>query len=207
MADVIRLKDITVFGFYGVSPAEREVGQKIQIDLEIHCDLSAACRSDSLQDTINYESIYGKVMEVVGGEKRYRLLESLGDEIVSAVVESFPVSRVEIRLRKLNLPFPTIFPYVEVFLARRATPLAVAVARPTGDDRIRRIGIEPGTPRGACAVGRARAGSTGSARVNALSSLYESEPDGIRARRVSSMPWRKLSLYFPRAFVRANAID
>jgi dihydroneopterin aldolase len=74
----------------------------------------------SLQDTINYESIYGKVMEVVGGEKRYRLLESLGDEIVSAVVESFPVSRVEIRLRKLNLPFPNNLSYVEVFLARDA---------------------------------------------------------------------------------------
>ena len=73
MSDVIKLKDITVFGFYGVSPAEREVGQKIQIDLDLHSDLSAACRSDSLADTINYESIYSKVMEVVGGERRFCL--------------------------------------------------------------------------------------------------------------------------------------
>ena len=123
MADVIRLKDITVFGFYGVSPAEREVGQKIQIDLDIHCDLSAACRSDSLQDTINYESVYGKVMEVVGSDKRYRLLESLGDEILASIIEAFPVSRVEIRLRKLNLPFPNNLSHVEVFLARDAPVL------------------------------------------------------------------------------------
>jgi hypothetical protein len=34
--------------------------------------------------------------------------------------EAFPVSRVEIRLRKLNLPFPNNLSYVEVFLARDA---------------------------------------------------------------------------------------
>jgi dihydroneopterin aldolase len=120
VADIIRLQDITVFGFYGVSPAEREVGQKIQIDLEIHADLSRACRSDSLHDTINYESVYSKVMEIVGGEKRYRLLEALGEEICVAVLESFPVSRIEIRLRKLNLPFPNHLSHVEVVLAREA---------------------------------------------------------------------------------------
>jgi len=120
VADVIRLKDITVFGFYGVSPAEREVGQKIQIDVEIHTDLAEACRSDSLHDTINYESVYSRIMEVVGGEKRYRLLEALGDEICAAIIESFPVSRIEIRLRKLNLPFPNNLSYVEVCLVREA---------------------------------------------------------------------------------------
>ncbi len=120
MADVIRLKDITVFGFLGVSPAEREVGQKIQIDLDVHADLSRACRSDSLQDTINYESIYSKVIEIVGGDKRYRLLEAIGDEICAAVIAGFPVSRVEIRLRKLNLPFPNQLSHVEVILVREA---------------------------------------------------------------------------------------
>jgi dihydroneopterin aldolase len=120
VGDVIRLKDITVFGFYGVSPAEREVGQKIQIDLEIHADLARACRSDSLHDTINYESVYSKVMEVVGGDKRYRLLEALGEEICVAVLESFPITRVEIRLRKLTLPFPNHLSHVEVVLAREA---------------------------------------------------------------------------------------
>ncbi|HXV14912.1 MAG TPA: dihydroneopterin aldolase [Candidatus Krumholzibacteria bacterium] len=120
MADIIRLKDITVFGFYGVSPAEREVGQKIQIDLDVHTDLSRACRSDSLHDTINYESIYSKVIEIVGGEKRYRLLEALGDEICAAMIANFPVSRVEIRLRKLNLPFPNNLSHVEVVLVREA---------------------------------------------------------------------------------------
>jgi dihydroneopterin aldolase len=120
LSDIIRLNGITIFGFYGVSPAEREVGQKIQIDLELHADLAAACRSDSLSDTINYEAVYSAVMGVVGGDHHYRLLETLGEEICGAVIEAFPVSRVRIRLRKLNLPFPNNLSHVEVELTRDA---------------------------------------------------------------------------------------
>ncbi|NIM19565.1 MAG: dihydroneopterin aldolase [Candidatus Latescibacteria bacterium] len=120
MTDVIRLKGITVFGFYGVSPQEREVGQKIQVDLELQADLQAACTSDSLRDTINYESVYSKVMEVVS-ERKHRLIESLGEDICYELLREFPISKVTINLRKLNLPFPNNLSYVEVCLTREAT--------------------------------------------------------------------------------------
>jgi dihydroneopterin aldolase len=123
VSDFIRLKDITIFGFYGVSPQEREVGQKIQIDLDLYADLSAACASDSLQDTINYESVYTSVMEVVGAGKRYRLLETLGEEICDIVIRKYPVDKVKIRLRKLNLPFPNNLSNIEIRLTREAPHL------------------------------------------------------------------------------------
>lgn len=123
MGDLIRLTNITIFGFYGVSPQEREVGQKIQIDLDLHADLSAACASDSLQDTINYESVYTSVMEVVGSGKRYRLLETLGEEICDVIIRKYPVERVEIRMRKLNLPFPNNLSNIEIRLTRDAPQL------------------------------------------------------------------------------------
>lgn len=120
MPDIIRLKDLTVFGHYGVSPAEREVGQKIQLDIELEADLKAACESDSLKDTINYESVYAKVTEVVSSRK-HRLLEALGEEIAESLIQSFPIARVTVNLRKLNLPFPNNLSYVEVCLTREAT--------------------------------------------------------------------------------------
>ena len=95
MSDIIRLQGLNVFGHYGVSPAEREVGQKIHLDIELHADLTAACQSDSLKDTINYESVYAHVMDVVA-QKRHRLLESLGEDITHRLLENFPVSRVTI---------------------------------------------------------------------------------------------------------------
>lgn len=120
MADLIRLKDITVFGFYGVSPQEREVGQKIQMDLDLHADLSGACATDSLHDTINYESVYSTVMEVVGSGKRFCLLETLGEAICEAILSGYPVTRVDIRMKKLNLPFPNNLTHVEIHLTREA---------------------------------------------------------------------------------------
>ena len=120
MSDLIRLKNITIFGFYGVSPQEREVGQKIEIDLDLHTDLSAACTSDSLKDTINYETVYTTIMELVDAGKRYRLLESLGEEICNAVLQQYPVSKVRIGMRKLNLPFPNNLSHVEIELTREA---------------------------------------------------------------------------------------
>lgn len=118
-SDIIRLNNLTIFGHYGVSPAEREVGQKIELDIELHADLGAACQSDSLKDTINYESVYAKVIEVVS-EHKHRLLESLGEDVTECLLQNFPVSRVTIRLRKLNLPFPNNLSHVEVCLTRDA---------------------------------------------------------------------------------------
>ena len=120
MNDIIRLKDLTVFGHYGVSPAEREVGQKIQLDIELSADLKAACESDSLKDTINYEAVYASVMEVVSSRK-HRLLEALGEDIAYSLLKNFPVSAVTVSLRKLNLPFPNNLSHVEVCLTRTAT--------------------------------------------------------------------------------------
>ena len=120
MSDLLRLKNITIFGFYGVSPQEREVGQKIEIDLELFSDLSAACASDSLQDTINYETVYTAIMELVDAEKRYRLLESLGEEICDTILRRYPVDKVTIRLRKVNLPFPNNLSHIEIELTREA---------------------------------------------------------------------------------------
>jgi len=120
LSDLLRLKNITIFGFYGVSPQEREVGQKIEIDLELYTDLSAACASDSLQDTINYETVYTAVMELVDEGKRYRLLESLGEEICDTIIRRYPVEKVIIKMQKVNLPFPNNLSHIEIELTREA---------------------------------------------------------------------------------------
>jgi len=117
--EIIKLKGITIFGFYGVSPAEREVGQKIQIDVELQADLTAACKSDSLQDTINYESVYARVVDAAAS-KKHRLLESLGEDIAYTLLKDFPISKVVVSLRKANLPFPNNLSHVEVVITREA---------------------------------------------------------------------------------------
>lgn len=115
----IVLKGITVFGYYGVSPLEREIGQKLEIDVEFHHDFTKACMTDALEDTVNYERVYAKVMETVHNN-RFNLLETLADAICQGIIRGFPVNAAKTTIRKLNVPFPNNLSHVEVVVERRA---------------------------------------------------------------------------------------
>jgi dihydroneopterin aldolase len=115
----IVLRGIEVFGYYGVSPVEREIGQKLALDVECHADFTKACMTDSLEDTVNYERVYAKVMEIVE-RNRFNLLETLADAICRTILEHFKVRAVKTTIRKLTLPFPNTLSHVEVVVERRA---------------------------------------------------------------------------------------
>jgi dihydroneopterin aldolase len=59
-------------------------------------------------------------MELVDAGKRYRLLESLGEEICNTILRTYPVDKVVIRMRKVNLPFPNNLSHIEIELTREA---------------------------------------------------------------------------------------
>lgn len=120
LEEKIVLRGITVFGYYGVSSMEREIGQKLELDVEFYHDFTKACMTDALEDTVNYERVYAKVMETVEGN-RFNLLETLADAVCRAILENFPVVRsVRTTIRKLTLPFPNTLSHVEVVVERTA---------------------------------------------------------------------------------------
>lgn len=115
--DHVRLNDIVLFAHLGVTEAEREVGQRIHIDLDLEMNLDPAARSDALGDTVNYESVYRLVESVVEGS-RHHLLESLAGKLVSSLLEGFPVEAVRVKVRKPNVPFAGSLGSAEVEMVR-----------------------------------------------------------------------------------------
>jgi dihydroneopterin aldolase len=115
--DRVRLNDIVLFAHLGVTEAEREVGQRIHLDLELELDLGASSRSDALTDTVNYEAVYRRVVEVVE-RSRHRLLEALAGDLVGEILGSFPAEAVRVRVRKPNVPFSGSLASAEVELVR-----------------------------------------------------------------------------------------
>ena len=116
--DHVRLNDVVFFAHLGVSEAEREVGQRIHVDVDLEVNLERASRSDDLHDTVNYEAVFREISRVVEGS-RYRLLESLAGSLVRALLEGFPATEVRIRVRKPNVPFAGSLSSAEVELVRR----------------------------------------------------------------------------------------
>jgi dihydroneopterin aldolase len=121
--DAIRLRDVTIFPRLGVAEIEKEWVQKVQLDLELFLDLSGPSTSDDVAQTVDYEKVYRRIRQVSEGRK-FHLIESLAGEIASDVLSAFPaVSRLRIRVRKMNLPFDANLSCVEVELDReRAWP-------------------------------------------------------------------------------------
>jgi FolB domain-containing protein len=60
--DTIFLRDLSVDCIIGVNPDERVERQLLILNLELGLDLSAACRTDKLEETINYKEIQDRVV-------------------------------------------------------------------------------------------------------------------------------------------------
>lgn len=106
----MRLSNIVLYGYHGVSPAEREVGTRLEVDVEL--TVPAAGR-DVLSSTIDYTQVYRAVEDVVTGT-RFRLLESLARAVRERLLEEFAARTVQVRVRKPNVPFPGGLSHVEV---------------------------------------------------------------------------------------------
>ena len=103
MRDKIELRGMTFYGFHGVNPAEKELGQRFIVDLDIFTDLAEAGRTDDLADTVDYSEIYQGIRDVVEGPSR-NLLESVAAAIAERALAHHGVEAVTVRLRKPEVP-------------------------------------------------------------------------------------------------------
>lgn len=112
--DIIRIKNATFYAYHGTMQDEQNLGGKFEVDLEMSCDLSEAEASDSLKRTVDYEKVYGFLQKTVL-EKKYYLLEALGNTIAKKLLQQFPkVSRVIVKVRKPHPPVKGVIDWVEV---------------------------------------------------------------------------------------------
>lgn len=102
--DRIILRGMQFYGFHGVNPEERRLGQPFIVDLEAELDLTTAGESDRLQDTVSYTHLYRVVKTVVEGEPR-NLLENAASAIARGVFDQHPaVQAVRVRVQKPRPP-------------------------------------------------------------------------------------------------------
>ena len=119
MSDLARitLADIGVVGHHGYHDAEKELGQRFELDVELYVDISAAAESDALADAVNYEKVY-LLVERVMREDRYSLLEALATDIAASIYEEFEVEGVTLRVRKPSVPHCPNLGHVEIEVER-----------------------------------------------------------------------------------------
>jgi dihydroneopterin aldolase len=117
MKDCIRLCGMSFYGYHGVTAAEKETGGLFEVDCELEADLADAGSSDRLADTIDYHRVYDVVRETVEG-KAFSLLEGLAGRLAAKILDTFPIYRVTLRVRKMKPPIPGYVKHIEVELTR-----------------------------------------------------------------------------------------
>ncbi len=103
-ADRIRLDGMAFYGFHGVDPAEKALGQRFIVDLAVERDLRKPGRTDSVSDTVSYATLFKLTRAVVEGPSR-DLIEAVAEGIAEAVSRAFPeLDLVAVRVRKPGAP-------------------------------------------------------------------------------------------------------
>ena len=97
--DKIRLEQMVFYGYHGVNPEERKLGQRFIVDVEVHTNLALPGKSDSLQDTVNYSHVFKIVKEVVEGPSQ-NLIESVAEIVATRILANFDIESIRVKVAK-----------------------------------------------------------------------------------------------------------
>lgn len=123
--DRISLHGIDVYAHHGVHPAERELGQRFVIDVDLWVDCSEAASSDSLARALDYTAVHRRISEATAGTS-FQLIEALAGHICRVLLENFDVEKVLLTVQKPNPPIPNFLGKAAVTLERDRTWLGRA---------------------------------------------------------------------------------
>ena len=84
--DRLLLRDLTVQAIIGVNPDERTERQPLVLNVELECDLGSACRSDRLEDTVNYKRLQDRIVQDVE-TSQCLLIERVAERVAALCLE------------------------------------------------------------------------------------------------------------------------
>ena len=116
--DVLRLRNMRFFAHHGVFPEEGALGQRYEVDVEVHGDFSRAGQTDRLEHTVDYPRLCALVQQVVTGQ-RFALVEALAESIAARIGSQFAPVELTVRVRKPHPPVDLPFDGIEVEIHRR----------------------------------------------------------------------------------------
>ena len=101
--DQIMLKGMMFYGYHGVNPEERLVGQKFVVDVTVECSLVKPSLSDMVSDTVSYSDLFKTVKSIVEGPP-HNLLESVAENISEAILLNYDIESISVTIKKPDVP-------------------------------------------------------------------------------------------------------
>ena len=117
----IEISGLSLFTHCGVTAAEREVGQRLLLDLRLDAGECDATVTDRIEDTIDYGQVC-EVANLVAQQRSYRTLERLCTAVADRLLSQFEARAVWVKAAKPEPPFALPVTEVSVEVWREAEP-------------------------------------------------------------------------------------
>ncbi len=102
--DEILIDGIACFGYHGVHPEERRLGQRFTVDIVVTTSLREAGATDDVARTISYSEVAKRARAIVEGPPR-NLIETVAEEIAATILAEFArAESIVVTVRKPNAP-------------------------------------------------------------------------------------------------------
>ncbi|GAB2564478.1 dihydroneopterin aldolase [Gracilibacillus alcaliphilus] len=116
--DKIQLNQMTFYGFHGVFPEEKKLGQRFLVDLTLELDLRQAGETDDLQHSIDYGLVYQLTKNIVEGPSK-KLVETVAENLASELLAYFDsLQACRVKVIKPDPPIPGYYQSVAVEIYR-----------------------------------------------------------------------------------------
>ena len=132
MKDVIRIQGMSFYGYHGVTAAERQTGRGYEVDCEFEVDFAEPGQTDDLTDTVDYEAVYNLIKDVVEGQS-FALLERLATNLAIKLLDTFPIYRVTLQVRKMSPPIAGQIRFIEAEITRQQVDVSKLMDNDTRD--------------------------------------------------------------------------
>jgi dihydroneopterin aldolase len=115
----IEISGLSLYTHHGVSDAEREVGQRLVIDLRLDLGETDATVTDAIEDTVDYAEVC-QLVALVAQQRSHRTLERLCSTIAERLLDDYDLEGVWVKASKPEPPIPLSVEEVSVEVWREA---------------------------------------------------------------------------------------
>jgi dihydroneopterin aldolase len=117
----VELRGLSIYTHHGVTAAERELGQRLDIDVTFDVPDCDAVLTDRVEDTIDYDEV-ADIVALAATERSYRTLERLNHVIAERLMDRYGCELVRVRSAKPEPPLPLAIEEVAVAVVRSREP-------------------------------------------------------------------------------------
>ena len=97
--DAITVGSIFAYGRIGANPGERDEPQRLEVEVKLAVDLSAAERSGEVRDTVDYAAVHAGVVTLIETTS-FALLEQLAGAMLERIFADPRIASASVKISK-----------------------------------------------------------------------------------------------------------